>query len=87
MTGGGISIPDKLLLCSAGTKEQGSPLAERGASSQRRREIPEAYLVARANQERTMDNYPAHTSVDGLRFGSSPTLRQDLSNGFLGLKR
>ena len=58
----------------AGTKEQGeAPSGARVAQAHSDAgDSRSVYLVARANQERTMDNYPAHTSVDGLRFGSSP---------------
>ena len=45
------------------------------------------YLVARANQERTMDNSTAHTSVDGLTVLEFPQRTSPLSRGFLGLKQ
>ena len=62
-----------LLLRKPRSKE--NPLAERvlrklTATQGNSRSV---YLVARANQERTMDNSTAHTSVDGLTILEFPT--------------
>ena len=59
----------------AGTKEQGeAPSGARVAQAHSDAgRFPSVYLVARANQERTMDNSTAHTSVDGLTVLEFPT--------------
>ena len=76
LTGGRHPHTETLWLCFCGkprSKEK-LPSGARSASSQRRRRFPgSVYLVARANQERTVDNSTAHTSVDGLTVLEFPT--------------
>ena len=57
----------------AGTKEQGeAPSGARVAQAHSDAGRFPKRVLGRKSQSSTMDNYPAHTSVDGLRFGSSP---------------
>ena len=67
-------MPDKLLLCScgnqgAGEAPSGARVAQAHSDAGR---FPKRVLGRKEPVKRTMDNYPAHTSVDGLQFGSSP---------------
>ena len=76
-----------LLLREPRSKGEAPSGARVAASSQRRREIPEACAWSQEPIKRTMDNSTAHTSVDGLTVLGSPQRASPLSRGFLGLKQ
>ena len=74
MMTGGRHLHAEQALALSGTKEQGeAPSGARVAQAHSDAgDSRSVYLVARTRGVNVMDNYPAHTSVDGLRFGSSP---------------
>ena len=89
MTGGGISIPDKLLLCSCGNQgarrrsPSGARVAQAHSDAGRFRSV---YLVAEPIKHYGQLHRP-HECGRPDDFWSSPQRTSPLSRGFLGLKQ